>query len=179
MASSRLAFALIVFGALMWVYVLSVVVLCSALSLFPQKGKTLTLLFLASFIGGLYLLFIWLLNPLLGMQIFFISALVPLVFTGSGVYGRINTGDVVEAAARAFVEAFVLGILVVAFSLIREPLGYLSLSIPGGAQGFVQLFSFEEGNFLPARIVSSAAGALIILGYATGIYRRVNREGES
>jgi hypothetical protein len=179
MASCRLAFALAALGALVWVYVLSVLAVCAASSFFPKRGKYFTFLFLSTFAGGLYILLLWLLSPLLGMQILFITALVPLVFSGSGILERTDTGDMLEAAVRAFSEAFALGILVVAFSLIREPLGCLSLSLPGGIQGFVKIFSFDDGNFLPVRIVSSSAGALILLGYGAGIYRRIYPEKES
>jgi hypothetical protein len=178
MASCRLAFALTTLGALIWVYVLSVLAACPVLPFFPKRGKYFTFLFLSTFVGGLYILLLWLLSPLLGIQILFITVLVPLVFSGSGVPGRIDTGDALEAAVRSFSEAFTLGILVVALSLIREPLGYLSLSLPGGVQGFVTIFSFDGGNFLPVRIASSSAGALILLGYGTGIYRRINPEKE-
>jgi hypothetical protein len=178
MASCRLAFALTTVGALVWVYVLSTLAACSVSSFFPKRGKYFTFLFLSSFAAGLYILLLWLLSPLLGMQILFITVLVPLAFSGSGSPERGDSGDMPEAAARAFSEAFSLGILITAFSLIREPLGYLSLSLPGGIQGLVKIFSFEDGNFLPVRIVSSSAGALILLGYGAGILRRINPEKE-
>ncbi|MDR1287708.1 MAG: hypothetical protein LBK08_08890 [Treponema sp.] len=178
MASSRLAFALAAAGALVWVYVFSAFAASMAEAVFPKKGKSVILLFLSSFIGSLYLLLLWFICPLLGAQMMFIVSLVPLVFTGSGVYERVNSGDALEAAVDACSEALALGLLVAAFSLIREPLGYLSLSLPGGAQGIVRIFSFENGNFLPARIVSSSAGAFVLLGYGTGIYRRLNPREE-
>jgi hypothetical protein len=179
MASCRLAFALTTLGALIWVYVLSVLAACPVSSFFPQRGKYFTFLFLSTFTGGLYILLLWLLSPLLGMHIFFITALVPLVFSGSGILERMDTGDALEVAVRAFSEASTLGILIVAFSLIREPLGYLSLSLPGGVEGLVKIFSFDSGNFLPVRIVSSSAGALILLGYGVGISKRINPEKKS
>jgi hypothetical protein len=178
MASCRLAFALAAAGALVWVYVFSALAASLAEAFFPKRGKPVILLFLSSFTGSLYLLLLWFLCPLLGAQMMFIAVLVPLVFTGSGVWERVNSGDALETAVDACSEALVLGLLVVAFSLIREPLGFLSLSLPGGAQGIVRIFSFEDGNFLPVRIVSSSAGAFIILGYGTGIYRRLNPGGE-
>jgi hypothetical protein len=174
MASCRLAFALAAAGALLWVYMLSAFAASAADVIFPKKGKSVVLLFLSSFIGSLYLLLLWFLSPLLGAQIMFITLLVPLVFTGSFAHKRANPGDALEAAAKACSEALTLGLLVVAFSLIREPLGSLSLSLPGGVQGIVRIFSFEDGNFLPVRVVSSSAGAFILLGYGMGIYYRFN-----
>jgi hypothetical protein len=75
-----------------------------------------------------------------------------------------------EAAIRAFAEAAVTGALIVILSIIREPLGFLSLSLPGGQHGIIRL-SFESGSFLPIRIIASSAGALLLLGYGVGLYR--------
>ncbi len=58
-----------------------------------------------------------------------------------------------------------------AFALIREPLGFLSLSLPGGAQGIILLFSFEKEAFLPIHVIASSSGALLLLGYGIGLYR--------
>jgi hypothetical protein len=171
MASGRLAFALVCAGALLWVYCLSSLAAVPGRSILPRRGKGLVFVFLAVFAGNLYLLALWFANPILAMENFFILSLVPLMCAGSGIFERIDSLNLKEALIRSCGEALVLGGLIIAFSLIREPLAYLSLSLPGGPQGIVKLFSAGGEDFLPVRLISASAGALLILGYGTGIYR--------
>jgi hypothetical protein len=171
MASGRLAFALVCAGALIWVYCLSALAAVPARKLLPRRGKSLVLVFLASFTGGLYLLGLWFANPILAMENFFLISLVPLICAGSGVFERIDSMNLKEALLRSLGEALVLGGLIISFSLLREPLAYLSLSLPGGPRGIVTLFSAGTKNFLPIRFITASAGALLILGYGLGIYR--------
>ena len=65
-----------------------------------------------------------------------------------------------------------------AFALIREPLGFLSLSLPGGAHGSVLLFSFNMKSFLPIQLIASSGGALLLLGYFWGLYKFMNKVQE-
>jgi Na+-transporting NADH:ubiquinone oxidoreductase subunit NqrD len=70
-------------------------------------------------------------------------------------------------------ESLTYGALIVIIALIREPLGFSSLSLPGGAQGIIMLFSFSGQLFLPIRIIASSSGALLLLGYIIGLYRHL------
>jgi hypothetical protein len=181
MASARLAYALLAAGALLWVYGFSVLAACPGALIFPKRGRNLILVFLSSFIGGIYLLLLWFISPLMGMEVFFFVSLTPLFCIGSGLFDRIQSMDLGDSVSRALSEAAVLGILVIFLSLVREPFGFFSLSLPGGAQGIVLLFSFQGGSLLPVRVISSSAGALLLLGYGTGLYRRLrglNSSGE-
>jgi hypothetical protein len=171
MASGRLAFALVCAGSLLWVYCLSALTAVPGRNILPRRGKKLVLVFLASFTGSLYILALWFANPILAMENFFILSLVPLMCAGSGIFERIDSLNLKDALFRSGGEALVLGGLVIAFSLIREPLAYLTLSLPGGPLGIVKLFSAGGENFLPIRLIASSAGALLILGYGVGVYR--------
>jgi hypothetical protein len=131
----------------------------------------LILVFLSSFIGGVYLLLLWFLSPLAGLEVFFFVSLTPLLCIGSGLFDRVRSLDLGDSIIRALSEAAVLGLLVILLSLVREPLGFFSLSLPGSAQGMVFLFSFQETAFLPAGIIAGSAGALLLLGYGTALYR--------
>jgi hypothetical protein len=177
MASCRLAFALVCAGALLWVYCLSALAAVPARRILPRRGKGLVLVFLASFTGSLYLLALWLVNPVLALENFFILSLVPLVCAGSGLFERIDSLNPQDALVRSSGEALVLGGLIIGFSLIREPLAYLSLSLPGGPSGIVMLFSAGEKTVLPVRFITASAGALLILGYGIGIYRYFSPSG--
>jgi hypothetical protein len=79
-----------------------------------------------------------------------------------------------EVYVRALFEAFGLGLLIVAFALIREPLGYMTLSLPGGIWGIIEL-EYDWDFIIPIRVVSSSAGALILLGYATALFQSIRK----
>jgi hypothetical protein len=171
MASARLAYALLAAGALFWIYGFSVLAAYPGALIFPKRGRNLILVFLSSFIGSVYLLLLWFLSPLMGMEVFFFVSLTPLLCIGSGLFDRVRAMDLGDSITRALSEAAVLAVLIILLSLVREPLGFLSLSLPGGARGMVFLFSFQGVSFLPADIIASSAGALLLLGYGTGLYR--------
>jgi hypothetical protein len=171
MASDRLAHAITVLGALVWVYCLSSLTARAAAIIFPRQGRIMLLAFLCSFFAALYLLLLWILSPLSALETFFVIALIPLFCMTSGVFGRLDTLSIADTFFVSASESLILGALMVIFALIREPLGYLSLSLPGGARGMILLFSFTTESFLPVRLIVSSCGALLLLGYALQLYR--------
>jgi hypothetical protein len=171
MASGRLAYAIVAAGALVWTCGLSALVSFPCRRFFPKRGKTPVRVFLSAFTGSMFVLLLYTVSPVLGMETFFFVSLTPLLCTGSGLFERIDSLKLDEAVSRACGEAAVLGGLIIAFSLIREPLGYFSLSLPGGVHGIVKIFSSGEKTFLPIHIISGSAGALLLLGYGMSLYR--------
>jgi hypothetical protein len=78
----------------------------------------------------------------------------------------------IEAASRALLEAITLSGITIAFALIREPLGLGTLSLPGGAQGVVELFNITRfDGFILLRILSVSGGGLLLFGYTAALYR--------
>jgi len=124
-----------------------------------------------------YLLLIWLLCPLAAFEVFFPLMLVPLFFTGSEICQRILSpsdnfrADITIYVIDAASQAAVLSVMLVIFSIIREPFSYCSLSLPGTNRGMITFLLYKEGSFFPAGILASSAGALLLLGYFTGIYQ--------
>ena len=172
MASSRLAFALVCAGALVWVYGLTALVYSSARSIMPSRGKGVILLFLSAFFCGLYNILIGLLNPLLILGTFFPLFLIPPLCLASGFFTAAESEDTIESVSRATLEAFILSGILIAISLIREPLGMGTISIPGSAQGIIELFdSHNVESIIPGRIFSVSAGGLLLLGYLVALYR--------
>jgi len=179
-ASGRLAHALIAVGALLWVYGLTSFVIYTAAKFFPRHSRTVLISFLASFMTAVYLFTLWLLSPLCALETFFAVSLVPIFYMTSGVSKRFNilrAADSFFSFSEGF-ETFSLGVLLMAFALIREPLGFLSLSLPGGAHGSVMLFSFNVKSFLPVQLIASSGGALLLLGYFWGLYKFMNKVQE-
>ena len=181
-ASGRLSHALTVVGALAWVYGLTTLVIYAAEKFLPRQGRTALISFLASFMACFYLFILWLLSPLCALESFFAVSLVPVFYMASGVTKRFDPYSIIDSFfsfSEGF-EAVSLGVLLLAFALIREPLGFLSLSLPGGVQGSVALFSFKGESLLPVQLTASSGGALLLLGYFWGIYKFMNktREGD-
>lgn len=178
MASSRLAFAIFCAGALLWVYCLSPLAFFAARSIMPKKGKTIILLFLLSLISSIYILFVFLLNPLLTLGTWFFLVLIPPVCIGSGIFEDFESFELDESIPRVFLEALSLALLIIAVSLIREPLGMGSLSFPGGPGGIVEFFTSDDGEgFFPIQILSVSSGGLLLLGYIVALFHRY-REGK-
>jgi len=171
MASDRLAHALTVLVALVWVYCLSSLAAFGGARLFPARGKQVLFAFLASFVASLYLLLLWILFPLGALQLFFAVSFVPMLCAGSGICRRLEGKNLVQVLRLSFAEALVAGVLIVIISLIREPLGFRSLSLPGGVQGIMLFHPFGAESPLYLRLLSSSSGALLLLGYLLGMYR--------
>jgi len=170
-ASDRLSHALLTLAALVWVYGLSALAVSTASRFLPERGRTAVFAFTASFAASLYLLPVSLLFPLAALQVFFAVALVPVLCAGSGVLDRAAATDPASALRLAATEALVAGSLVVILSLIREPLGFRSLSLPGGSGGILMFYPFGENSPLYLRLLSGVPGALLLLAYALGAYR--------
>jgi hypothetical protein len=172
MASSRLAYAIFCAGALLWVYTLTVLIFYSLRKILPERGKTVALLFLTSFILSTYVLLTGLLNPILIAGTWFIIIFVCPLCAGSGLFEEADTVDIGDILPHVLMEATVLAVLIIAISLIREPIGLGSLSLPGGISGIVEFFGDEQGNnFFPIRFFSIAAGGFITLGFVSAVFR--------
>jgi Na+-translocating ferredoxin:NAD+ oxidoreductase RnfE subunit len=172
-ASGRVASALICAAALVWVYCFTVFAGKLGGKYFPRWGRGAALLFLSALAAGLFMILLWVFDPVLALESAFFIFLVPVIGTASEVYGRAGGYDILEALSQSLTDALVLGVLLLALALVREPLGYGSLSLPG--LGLVRFFREE-----PLRIFQAASGALILLGYGTAIYRYFrNRETNS
>jgi hypothetical protein len=176
-ASGRLAFAIAAAAGLVWVYVLTAITVSSAKPILPETGKSIVIVFLMGFITGVYLFLLWLVSPFLSLGSLYITLLIPCCFIGSNTFKEIGTASVVDAVSYAVWDALMIGIPIIGLSLMREPLGFKSLSFPGGGQGIVELFGdSRENDFLPIRILASASGAFLLLGYITALFIGMKRQ---
>ena len=164
-ASGRIAFALICSLALVWVYVFVLTAAKLGGEYFPRWGRNAALLFLSSLAAGIFLILLWIFDPILAMESSFFVFLVPVAFIASGICGRVLDYDIGEVVSQALAEALMLGVLVLGLSLIREPLGFGSVSLPG-----LDIIRFAKNE--PVRFFQASSGALIILGYGIAVYRR-------
>jgi len=173
MASGRTAFALVALGALLWVYGLTVLITSTGKFLFPRQGRAALRLGLPVFLGSFFLFLVSLLSPLLAMECGFIVILSPVICVGSGICERTASRSWKRATVRALMEALVLGGLTFALALIREPLAFGSLSIPGGSGGIILISDAAESVYFPLRVLSLSSGGFLLLGYGIALCRRL------
>jgi hypothetical protein len=182
MASARLSWAIVIAGSLLWVYALTSLTftfMCTTINkkFFPSSGTMLIFICLASFFGSVYLLLFWLLCPFAALELFFLLLLVPLFCAGSSmfeglIYPPEHTHlDIFDQVSDAASQAAIFSGLIIAFSIIREPLAYCSLSFPGSSQGMIKIVNFVSGSFFPIGIFTTSAGALLLLGYFVCLYQ--------
>ncbi|MCL2833654.1 MAG: hypothetical protein FWD78_10830 [Treponema sp.] len=182
MASARLSYAIICAGAFFWTYALTTLVYFSSLKILPARGKPVILLFLSSLVCGLYILLAGFVNPLLVNATWFMMILAPVCCAGSGIF-EIESEEITEIFSRVCLESVSLCLVIIALSLIREPIGLGTLSLPGGVWGIFEIFgSGPQTAFFPIRIISVSAGGFILLGFAAALFRlfrnRISAEGD-
>jgi hypothetical protein len=185
MASGRLAFAVTVAFALLWVYSVTTLVVFAANPLLPKHGRLITFVFLSSFITSLLFVLLWLFSPFLMMSCMYLVALVPCCFIGSNILKEstaprdadVPRRTLLETVSAAFFEALILGGVTIGMALIREPIGYMALSLPGGPQGLIEVFGHsQETDFLPVQVLAGSAGAFLLLGYLVALFSTIKRQ---
>lgn len=167
-ATGRITFAIIASLALAWVYVFTMTAVKLGGDYFPQWGRNAALLFVASFASGVFLFILWIVSPILSLECSLFIFFMPVIFVASRLYDRVLKYDIGEVVSQSLAEALIMGVLMIAFSLIREPLGFGSVSFPG----------FDIIRFIsePARVLQASSGAFIILGYCVALYRRYRNQ---
>jgi hypothetical protein len=182
MASTRLSWAITIAGSLFWVYgltALTFTVLSSETcrKFFPAGGRRTIFTCLAAFFGTLYLVLFWFLCPFAALETFMLMLLVPLFCAESGIVEQISSmlndphADIFDHVSDAVSQAAVLSGMIIAFSIIREPFSYSSLSFPGTYQGMITIMYFKAGAFFPIGIFAPSCGALLLLGYFICLYQ--------
>ncbi|MDR0409294.1 MAG: hypothetical protein LBH18_02725 [Spirochaetaceae bacterium] len=176
-AGNRLSYAIVAACALIWVSVIS-----AALSIVMRRVKSKTRIrmlgvIVSSFAGSLYLFLLNLMNPLLAMESVLICMLAPVFYMGGKF--RACSEDVPEGATvgeflqNALFESVALGALTLAFSLIREPLGFATLTVPDVRRGIIALFNSKDSYPYSVQLISSSTGALFLLAYIMVILRYI------
>jgi hypothetical protein len=96
---------------------------------------------------------------------------------GSEIFAHLASQTLERALVKTLVDAAILGFLIIALALIREPLGFMTLSLPvGEGPGMAELFREDDGTSLfPIRILASAGGALLLLGYGVALFRYLRK----
>jgi hypothetical protein len=172
-AGSRLSYAINAAGALIWVFILSAFVNTARHGIASNVRNKMFNVVLSSFSGSLYFFLLYLLNPLFAVETVLVCALVPVFFIGSKFCLSLENSPADEVFQETLYEPLSLSGLTLAFSLIREPLGFATLSIPGGKRGIIELFNTQGGYAYPGQLLSSSTGALFLLACIIVILRYI------
>jgi hypothetical protein len=143
-ASGRITSALVCLAALLWTNALTMFAAGIGRKVLPEKGSDAVLVFVSSFGSFLFYFFLSLASPFLAMENALCILLCPAFLLASGLYSRVREYDTPEMVFQAVSEALVLGALILALALIREPLGSASVSLPG-----LGLIRFAGGEVPP------------------------------
>jgi hypothetical protein len=178
-ASSRFSYAIIAAGALLWVFILSAFINTARHGIVSKIRHKMLNVLLSSFAGSLYFFLLYMLNPLLAMETSLICSLVPVFFIGSKFCTALENLPADDIFYESRYEPLSLGGLTIAFSLIREPLGFATLSLPGGKYGIIELFNKQGSYLYSIQLISSSTGALFLLAYIMVILRLIKKRGKS
>lgn len=170
-SSGRLAYALVTGTALVFVYLCSLLTLWAARPLVSARIRGAVSVIFSSFFATVYFFILSLLSPLLAEECSFFLALCPIVFVASGLADRSARDSLSETAGRATLESASILALIVGFALIRESLGYGSLSLPF-REGLVSVIGSGEDSPFIVHSVSSTIGGLILTAYAVFAFRK-------
>jgi hypothetical protein len=186
-ASSRLAFAIIALVNLVFVDLLTVLIAETLkrvrlfkhskheIWLFPKNNQKFAHLFLSNFIGCLFFFVHYCISPLLAIETLFIALFVPIFAYSEGIGEKYEDLPLHHAAKNCFFESICLGFLTIIIALIREPLGYATLSLPGGNGGIIELFN-KDGTFpFTIEIISASSGAFLLIGFIMIVFRFLDR----
>jgi hypothetical protein len=159
-ASARLSTSIIVFFLLTIIYTITLSIVHAGKSIIPAKYKTAIVIMIVTFISSLLYFFIVLIDPISSMELYFIVFLIPITFLSSHLETKtsyLSAGEEILLGAK---QASILGGIIIAISMIREPLGYGTLSLPFSnkslyllpesiqEQAVLQVFSAPIGGFI-------------------------------
>jgi Na+-translocating ferredoxin:NAD+ oxidoreductase RnfE subunit len=159
-ASSRLSCSIIVFFLLEAIYTITLCIIHGGKSIIPAKYKTAITIMIVTFISSLFYFFIDLIHPVSALELYFIVFLIPLTFLSSHLEKTASNFSASEEIIFGAKQASILGGIIIAIALIREPLGYGTLSLPFSnkmmyllpesiqEQAVLQVFSAPLGGFL-------------------------------
>jgi hypothetical protein len=186
-ASSRLAFALIAVLDLAVVYLFTALISETLkrvrlfkhsgheIWLLPKRNQKMVCLFLSNFVGCIFFFALYCASPLLAMETIFITLFVPIFVYIEEAGEKYSDMPLFRIVRNSFKDSVFLGILAIFIALIREPIGYATLSLPGGNGGIIELFNKNNSFPYTVEIISLSSGAFLLIGFIMTMFRIIDR----
>jgi hypothetical protein len=178
-ATGRMAAALIAIAALFWTFTFSLLICYCLKKLLPESGRRFIVIMAASLVASFFYLLLYVINPVLAIESSLLIAITPFIYCSYRFEKKDDRAALSEILLPPLKAVFSVSILMFAFALIREPLGYASLSIPGGKAGIIELFNRDSNFPYAVEFIAASSGAFLLLGYVLAVFRRINRERDS
>ncbi|MDR2491143.1 MAG: hypothetical protein LBD20_07055 [Spirochaetaceae bacterium] len=179
LATGRLSAALIGIAALFWTFTFSLCICRCLKKLLPESGKRFIVIMVSSLIASFFYLILYGINPVMAIESSLHIAVTPFIYCSYRFEKQDGGTELSEIVLPPLSAVFSISVLMFAFALIREPLGYASLSLPGGKAGIIELFNRGGGFPYAVEFIARSAGVLLILGYVLAAFRRINRDRDS
>ncbi len=173
-ASGRLSFSTAVSLIFAGIYAVTLLVMLFGKPIIPEKYETAIMIMTLTFISSLFYLILSMINPVSALKLYFIIFLIPVTFLSSRIEKRVNRLSPVEGIVLGLKEALGFGLIIIAISLIREPLGYGTLSVPFTGRT-VNLFSDAISEKFVLQVFAAPLGGFILTASLIALLRLVFR----
>jgi hypothetical protein len=171
-ASVRFSIAIMSSAALIWTYALTSLTILVAAGAIPRTFKPMVQVFISSFWALVFGVLIYLFSPILFYDIQFPVAFTAVLFMISGLGEKVAATDFSSGMKKTIVEALVISLIILLFSLVREPFGFGALSLPTN-EGIKEILTSDIASDIAIKSIATASGGLIVLGFIVGLYRIV------
>jgi hypothetical protein len=172
LAGNRLAYALLASLGIISVYTLTCLAALGLKKFMPVKGRNHIILAMASFFGVLYLILLSLLSPIMALEVTFIVYFIPLGVLTSAICLNYDSLALDDGLYEILLDALFLCMIIVVQALIRETLGFGTLSAPGSL-GPIEFIRIEGADHFLNQFFASTPGALVLLGYMVAMYKMI------
>jgi len=179
-ATGRVADALLVGAAVVFVYGSVPLALRLADRAVPATHRIWIRLAFSSFAAAVFSLVAAIAWPILVREQALYLGAIPLCLMASGLFERSEIQSPLELIHSSLREALSFAAAALAFSLVREPLSYGTISLPS-ATGISILFGSAEASDFSFRSLAATVGGFLLLGYSMALFRwvRFRRFGSS
>jgi hypothetical protein len=129
-ASGRFSHSIVVFLFLAGIYTITLSIIHLGKPIIPERYRTALIIMIVTFISSLFYLMINLINPVSALELYLIIFLIPITFLSSELNKNSENQSPNEEIIFGIKQALILGGIIILIALVREPLGYGTLSIP-------------------------------------------------
>jgi hypothetical protein len=165
LSTLRTAYAVTTVAALFFVVFCSLIVLHALKKLLPRGSKKIITVFVQSFFLSVFIFILFESNPFLAQNLILPLAFLPVFCASSSVFNNLTNFSVKDMSLRALTEAVLWSVLLIVMAIVREALGFATVSVPGGAEGITVFFQTENPNPYPPRFFLSSAAVFILFAF--------------
>ncbi|MDR2900152.1 MAG: hypothetical protein LBV20_01340 [Treponema sp.] len=178
-SSNRLSSAALIALLLIGIYTITLSIILLGKSIIPERYQTALIIMIVTFISSLFYLVVEMIHPVSALELYFIIFLIPVTFLSSEIVQRANRLAPADGIVLGMKESLILGGIIIAISIIREPIAYGTLSIPFSGKTVTLLPEMIQER-MTLHILASPLGGFILLAGLIALVRAVSyRQGST